>query len=366
MNPSANRDAFGPLVDRLRSLSTACGVSGREGRAAATFRSLLSPWVDQVDIDPLGSVVALKKANAPKPSGKRLLIAAHLDEIGLLVTGIEKQGYLRFTSVGGYDARVLLGQEVLVHPSSRPDLDIPGLIGSKPPHYQSPQEQEAIVPLAQLYIDTGLSPARVKRLISIGDTVTLKSPLALLSGQRVSGKALDDRACLAALCLAMEQLGRMKHAWDVYAVATAQEEAGLSFLGARTSAFRLKPDLALVLDVAHADMPLAPEYKTYTLGRGPTIALGPNIHPSLFEHLIVLARRREIPYQIETLAGNSGTDAADIQITGAGVPTAILGVPVRYMHTPVETTSLADIERLAHLVAAFVSELDHLDLNWRD
>lgn len=354
------------LLELLRELSQAPGPSGSEGRAARLAAERLSPLADRVVTDPVGSVVAFRRARGQKPSGGKVLLAAHLDEIGLLITGIEPGGYLRFTNIGGMDARVLLGQEVLVHPGSRPGEGLPGVVGAKPPHYQSPAEQEKSVPMHDLYIDIGMSERQARARVSAGDTATLRCRLAELQGGRVSGKALDDRACLAAMIKAMELLGPLSQSWDVYAVATAQEEAGLGFLGAASSAFRIKPDLAVALDVTHADMPLAPEHRTFALGKGPVIAIGPNIHPAVSEALALAARRLEIPFQMEPLAGNSGTDAADIQISGSGVPTGLVGVPVRYMHTPVETASLADIDRLARLLAAFVSGLDALDLSWRD
>lgn len=352
------------LTELLRQLSRAAGPSGCEGRAARLMLEKLTPLADRTMIDPLGSVAAFRKAGVKKPPGKKVLVAAHLDEIGLLITGVDTGGYLRFTQIGGFDARVLLGQEVLVLSGSGRELS--GIIGAKPPHYQSPAEQECVLPMHDLYIDIGLSERRARSLVSPGDTATLRGPLAELQGGRVSGKAMDDRACLAAMVRTMELLGTMRRPWDVYAVATAQEEAGLGYLGAVTSAFRIRPDLALVLDVTHADMPLAPEHKTFALSRGPVIAVGPNIHPAVSQRLIQTARRLEMPFQVEPLAGNSGTDAVDIQVAGSGIPTGLLGVPVRYMHTPVETASLADIERLARLLAAFVSELDTLDLSWRD
>ncbi len=354
------------LLDVLGRLTQPPGPSGHEGRAGRALAALLEPLADQVVTDRVGSVVAFKKANDLRPSGKKLLLAAHLDEIGLMVSGIEDGGYLRFTQIGGFDPRVLLGQEVLLHPGSRPGLELPGVIGAKPPHYQSSTEKESIVPMADLYIDLGISKKKVLSLVSLGDTITIRGRLVELHGGRVSAKAMDDRACLAALVRALALLGNMRFPWDVYAVATAQEEAGLGFLGASSSAFRVRPDLAIVLDVTHADMPLAPEHRTFALGKGPAIAIGPNIHPAVSDRLVQTAKRLEIPFQIEPLAGNSGTDAVDIQVAGSGIPTGLVGVPVRYMHTPVETASLADIDRLSRLVASFIADLGTIDLSWKD
>lgn len=366
-SPNTEKDLPGrSLVERLRQLGQSSGPSGHEGQTAGLLSKMLQPLVDRVAIDRVGSVVAVKKSNAAQPARGKLLLAAHLDEIGLMVTGIEPGGYLRFTQIGGFDPRVLLGQEVLVYPGSRPGLVLPGVIGAKPPHFQNPAEKDAVVPMADLYIDLGLSEKRTRSLVSVGDAVTMCGNFVELQGSRAAGKAMDDRACLAGLVQTLELLGNMRFPCDVYAVATAQEEAGLGFLGAAVSAFRIKPDLAIVLDVAHADMPLAPEHRTFGLGKGPVIAIGPNIHPAVSERLAQIARRLEIPYQIEPLAGNSSTDAVDIQVSGAGIPTGLVGIPVRYMHTPVEIASLVDISRLSRLLANFISEIDTLDLSWKD
>lgn len=365
-DPSLLQEEHKKIADLLRQLTGAHGPSGYETSAAKVVKDRLRPWAEEVFIDRLGSVVAYKKASRPYASARKVLLAAHLDEIGLLITSIDPEGYLRFTNIGGIDPRVLLGQEVLIHSSQKPGRMIPGIIGAKPPHYQSPQEQESVIPLADLYIDTGQKGPALKRAVAVGDAVTLAASFSELQNGRAATKALDDRICCAAMIRTLEHLATLSHPWDIYAVATSQEEAGLGFLGAATSAFRIKPDLALVLDVTHADMPLAPEHRTFSLAKGPVIAIGPNFHPAIAQRLMALARRLEIPHQIEPLAGNSGTDAVDIQIAGSGIPTGLIGIPVRYMHTPVETANLADIERVARLLAAFISQLDQLDLAWKD
>jgi len=365
-DPSPLQGEHKKIISLLNQLTQAHGPSGYEAPAARVVSEKLKPLADEVAIDRLGSVVAYKKASRPKASNGKVLLAAHLDEIGLLVTSIEQEGYLRFTNIGGIDPRTLLGQEVFIHSSLKPGKKIFGVIGAKPPHYQNPQEQESMVPLADLYIDIGRGGAAAKRAVAVGDAATLRSVFSELQGGRASAKSLDDRIGCAAMIMTLEHLSTRAHPRDVYAVATSQEEAGLGFLGASTSAFKIKPDLALVIDVTHADMPLAPEHRTFSLAKGPVIAIGPNFHPAVAQSLISLARRLEMPYQIEPLAGNSGTDAVDIQVTGAGIPTGLVSLPVRYMHTPVETANLADIERVARLLATFISELDQLDLAWKD
>ncbi len=177
-----------------------------------------------------------------------------------------------------------------------------------------------------------------------------------LKNRRVAGKAMDDRACVAIVTLALEHLSRIEHAWDIFAVATTQEETGLK--GATTSAYGVAPDLAVALDVSLGAHPGAPRVDTLPLGKGPSIGVGPNFHPKLVARLKKVARSREIPYQIEPTPGRSGTDAWAIQITREGVPTALVSVPVRYMHQPVETLDVQDVERAGRLLAAFIAGLE--------
>ena len=234
------------LIERL---TAAPGPSGYETRAALAAGEELAPFATKVKVDKMGSVVAFKKGLSR--DGKKILLAAHLDEIGLLITGIEPGGFLRFTQVGGLDARVLLGQEVLLHPVGRygPDtrIALPGIIGAKPPHFQTPEESSQVIPLEDLYIDLGLDEAAAKARVSIGDLATPRMPLTNLKNDRAAGKAMDNRACIAIMVQALEILSKCHHSWDVYAVATVQEE--VSGLGALTSAFEIHPDIGIAIDV---------------------------------------------------------------------------------------------------------------------
>jgi endoglucanase len=351
------------LIERL---TAAPGPSGYETRAALAAGEELAPFATKVKVDRMGSVVAFKKGLSRE--GKKILLAAHLDEIGLLVTGIEPGGFLRFTQVGGFDARVLLGQEVLLHPVGRhgPDtrIALPGIIGAKPPHFQTPEESGQVIPMEDLYIDLGLDEAAAKTKVSIGDPATLRMPFTNLKNDRAAGKAMDNRACIAIMVQALEILSKCHHSWDVYAVATVQEE--VSGLGALTSTFDIHPDIGIAIDVTHGDTPGVPDNDTFAIGKGPTITVGPNIHPAIAEKLKMVAKREEIPFQMEPCAGITGTDAVDIQISQEGIPTGLLGLPLRYMHTPVETLAAVDVERSARLLARFIQDLDDINLEWKD
>lgn len=347
------------VVSLLKQLSEATGIAGREAPVRELIRRMWEPFVDSFSQDRLGSLIALKHGTGPEPRPK-LMLAAHMDEIGLIVTGLER-GFLRIGRVGGTDLRVLLGLEVVVHG----ERDLPGIVATRPPHVLSRADRKKAVPWENIFVDVGLPEDAVRALISIGDLVSIRREMAELKNRRVAGKALDDRACVASVTLALEQLARVKHKADVFAVATVQEETGLK--GAIASAYGTAPDLAIALDVTFGKQPGTPDAETFALGGGPTIGLGPNFHPKLVDRLKRVADRYEIPYVIEPIPGQSGTDAWAIQIAREGVPTALLSIPVRYMHQPVETLDSQDVERTGRLLAAFIADLqsDFLEeLTW--
>ncbi|MDI6738950.1 MAG: M42 family metallopeptidase [Candidatus Edwardsbacteria bacterium] len=357
-------------LELVKRLTQAPGPSGYERRAALVTKQELARFADEVSIDKVGSVVALKKGAQKGADRKKILLAAHLDEIGLLITAIEPGGFLRFTQIGGFDARVLLGQEVYVHPVSKKgvatDVQYPGIIGAKPPHFQSAAESEAVIPMQDLYIDVGMDAAQIKTKITVGDIAAIRAPFVTLKNDRAAGKAMDDRACVAVLVKTLEYLQKVNHTWDVYAVASVQEEVGLACLGALTSTYNVRPDIGIAVDGTHADMPLAQDYETCQMGKGPAIAMGPNLHPAVVDKLKDVAKKEEIPYQLEPVPGITGTDAMDIQIAVDGVPTGLVSPPLRYMHTPVETIAAADIERAGRLLARFIQEVDDIKLEWKD
>jgi len=337
-------------IPLLKKLSEVDGIAGFEAPARELVRETWEPLVDEIREDKIGSLIALKKG-ITKGDSPKLMLAAHMDEIGLMVSGIE-EGFLRITRVGGMDRRVLPGLDVMVHGQR----NLPGIVATRPPHVLPPDERKKIVPWDKLFVDVGLPEDEVKDLVSIGDPISLQREMSELKNHCVAGKAMDDRACVAAVTLALEQLGRVKHAWDVFAVATAQEETGLK--GALTSAYGVAPDLAIALDVTFGQHPGVPKEGSYPLGKGPTIGIGPNFHPRLVTRLKEVAKDHEIPYHIDPIPGRSGTDAWAIQVTREGVPTALISVPVRYMHQPVETLDARDVERAGRLLAAFITEME--------
>jgi putative aminopeptidase FrvX len=340
------------LITVIKRLSAASGVSGSEANVRALVIELLAPLVDEISVDIPGNVVAFKRGGQTDTLRRKVMLSAHMDEIGLVVTGLEGE-FLRVAPIGGIDDRILLGQQVLVH-GRRP---LTGLIASRPPHVVAPEEREKIIPKDKLFVDVGLDADELEEQVSVGDFISFDCEPAELMGDLITGKALDNRSSLAAIYACLQVLSDMSHAWDVYAVATVQEEHGHN-LGASTSAFRLQPDLALVIDTTYGYVSGLSEAETFGLGKGPALSIGPNIHPVIYRRLSALADTLEIPHQTEPLPGHSGTDAWSIQISREGIPTGIISLPVRNLHTPVEIASARDVTRAGRLMAHFVAGLD--------
>jgi len=335
----------------LQRLSEASGVSGYEDEVREIVREQFAPLADDIRVDAMGNLIALKQGAAAGSPRRRIMLAGHMDEIGLMVTELDK-GFLRFTQVGGFDVRTLLSQAVTVH-GRRP---LPGIIGARPPHVLSLAERSKPVPMDKLFVDVGLPPGELAEMVRVGDLITLRAPFTELLGGRVCGKALDDRAAVAAIGVCLETLQTLQHSWDVFGVATVQEEVGLR--GAFTSTYGVAPDLGIAIDVGFAKQPGVTGPQQIELDKGPALAFGPNIHPALFREIKATADNLEIPLQVEVAPGGTGTDAGAMQITRAGIPTALLSIPERNMHTPIETLSLKDVTRTGRLLAHFIARLD--------
>ena len=307
----------------------------------------------------MGNLIALKRGAGHEPR-HTVMIATHMDEIGLIVTGI-KDGFVRVHGLGGTDRRALLGLPVDIHGRTR----LPGVIGSRPPHVLSRSERKRVQPWHELFVDLGLPEEEVKAQVRVGDHVTVRQEAQKLRNDRVAAKALDNRASVAALTLSLEALQSRRHAWDVYAVATVQEELGVK--GAITSAYGVDPDLALALDVTFAEQYNDKQTGTFELGEGPALGIGPNIHPAVLDLLKEAAKAHEIQVSLEPLPGSSGTDAWGIQVAREGIPTGLISIPVRYMHQPVEVAALVDIERTGRLLTAAITRLSpEFYARWED
>lgn len=339
------------LLDLLKTMISAPGLSGYEAPIRQIISQAWEPLTDELITSRIGSLHGLHKGNGTEPR-PGILLAAHMDAIGLMVKGIQDD-FLRLTEIGGIDPRVLPGQLVTVHARK----DLPGVIVQPPDRLLPDDVQDNPVPLEHLFVDVGLPASQLKNLVRAGDLISFAGlPVELSNGKQLVGHSLDNRASVAALTHCLELLQTRPHYWDVWAVATVQEEETLG--GAFTSAYHLRPQLAVAVDVTFAKGPGSSDHNTFPIDKGPTLGWGPNIHPGLYRQFKELAEKLEIPYQVEVMPRHSGTDAMGLQITAEGIPTMVLSIPIRYMHTPVEMVSLQDIKRAGRLLAEFIAQLE--------
>ena len=334
--------------DHLKQLVETHGPSGYEEPVAELLRAEWADLVDDFDSDGLGSLIGVKRATAGRSHGK-IMLAAHMDEIGMMAREIE-DGFIYAHRISGIDPRVMLAQPVLVH-GERP---LPGVVATMPPHMLTPADKRQYPPMDALVIDVGLPADEVEKLARVGDLITMDGPMIDLQGRQVAAKAMDDRCCVAVITACLELLRTMRHSWDVYATATVQEEVGLR--GAATAANHIEPDCAIALDVGFAEQPGVST--AMKLGGGPFMGIGANFHPKMNQRLREVADYYEIQWQSDVIPGRAGYDSWAIQVSRAGVPTALLGIPLRNMHSPVETLDLKDIERCGRLLAHFIGALD--------
>jgi len=282
------------------------------------------------------------------------MIAAHMDAIGLQVSRIQDE-FLHITKVGGIDIRVLPGLEVTVHGSGSEE-ELPGVIAMPPAQLLPESEGEGVIALNNLLVDTGLTASEVRKKVRVGDLVSFANEPLELADDVISGHSVDNRSSIVALTICLEELQKKSHAWDVWAIATVQEE--VTYLGAYSSAYQLRPQLAIAVDVTHATGPGVSGWQTHPMDKGVGLCIGPNMHPFLHTRLKEVAERVEIPWFLDVAPGHSGTDAYPIQVTAEGIPTALVEFPIRYMHTPVESVSITDIQRTGRLLAEFVTSLE--------
>ncbi len=334
----------------LTQLSELHGPSGYESAVRAALQTAWTPLVDSLEVGSLGSLVGLKRGSGSEPR-RRIMLCAHMDEIGLIVHDFAGDGFLHVTDMGGIDTRTLPGMPVIVHGRQM----LRGVVGVPALHTLSEADRAHYPGMDALVIDLGLPEAEVRALVSVGDVITMDAPVLDLGGTRLAGKAMDDRACVAAVTACLELLGTRRHLWDVLAVASTQEEVG-SF-GALTEAYRLNPDIAIALDVTFGTQPGVSEGH-YKLGTTPIVSLGANFHPALFEAIVTTAERLDMTLQPDPLPMSSGTDAWEIQTSRDGIPSALINIPIRHMHSTVELVDTVDITRTARLLAEFIAGLE--------
>jgi endoglucanase len=341
-------------IERLLTLfADAHGVSGHETAVGALLAEELSPLVDEVTEDAMGNVVGTRSGTGPA-----VMIAAHMDEIGFMVKYIDDNGYLRFVPIGGWFAQMVMGQRVMVHGTNGM---VPGVIGAKPPHIMEDDERKKVVQIKDMFIDVGATDADDAAALGleIGSPVTLDRSMVHLANGLVTGKSFDDRAGVVMMVAAMRRLKRKKVKATVHAVGTVQEEVGLK--GARTSAYALNPDAAIISEVTiPGDHPgVTKEQRHVVSGKGPVLTVvdadgrGVIVPKKVLTWLRTTADSAGIPYQLDVGSGGT-TDATAIHLTRKGVPTGVVSVPTRYIHSPIEVMSLEDLDKGAELLAQAV------------
>jgi putative aminopeptidase FrvX len=362
--PAAKRARAAGVPQVLRDLLAARGPSGYESAPAHVWRAAAGEFAE-VSTDVVGTPLALvARASSPhrprrgtgehgyENAPRRLLVIGHIDEIGLIVTHIDDDGYLWFRPVGGWDAQILVGQRVVLDTRGGP---VAGVVGKKPIHLLREEERKKVAEIRDMHIDIGARDEKQARgLVRIGDVAVIDAqPLELPNG-RLTSRALDNRlGSFVALEAARLVAAAGGAQWELAAVAAVQEET--TFGGSRTSAFALEPDAAIVVDVTHAtDAPGVDvkEAGKHELGSGPVITRGSNLNAALFELLHDTAEAEKIPFTVEASARATGTDADAVHISRGGVPTGLVSIPIRYMHSPVELVQLDDVYACARLIAA--------------
>jgi putative aminopeptidase FrvX len=342
-----------PIPPVLRSLLTATGPSGYETAPAGVFREAAGAFAE-VSGDVMGSSWARVKGTADGPT---LAIVGHIDEIGLIVTHIDDDGFLRFTGVGGWDTQILVGQRVEL--ATRGGV-VPGVIGKKPIHLLKDDERKKVAEVKELHIDIGAKDGdETRSMVRIGDVAVISGEPVELPNDRVVSRSMDNRlGCYVAYEAARLVAEAGGAAGDVVAVAAVQEET--TFGGSQTTAYALRPDLAIVVDVTHAtDAPGIDvnELGAHAFGSGPVVERGSNLHPAVFELLYEAGEADGIPFTVAASARHTGTDVDAMHLSRGGVPCGLIGLPLRYMHSPVEMVDLGDVDAAARLIAATARRL---------
>ena len=341
-------------MNLMEKLSVTPGISGFEGKIVEIIKEELENHADELEEDLMGNVIAIKKG---EKKGLKVMLASHMDEIGLMVRHIDKKGFLRFTKIGGINDQMLLNQTVTIHGKNG---DITGVIGSKPPHVMKAAERKKIIEYDSMFIDIGaFSKEEAEELVSVGDPISFKSEFEEFPNNLIMGKALDNRiGCY----IMIETIKRVNTKATVFGVGTVQEEVGLK--GAKTSSFKIDPDMAFALDVTIAgDHPgIKEDNSPAKIGNGPAIILADAsgrgiITPEKIKNLLISSSKEaDIKYQLEVSEGGT-TDASAIHLTRDGIPTGVVSVPTRYIHTTVSIASMEDVENTINLLVKAIDSL---------
>lgn len=345
-------DVYLETLQVLKDLIDAPSPSGFEQPAQEVYRKAVAPYADEVHTDVLGNVYAIVNPNG----NPKVMLAGHCDEIGFIVTNVNNEGYVYFGSIGGHDANITVGQRVFIHTDNGPLL---GVIGKKPIHLMEDDERGKKTNLHDLFIDIGTTgKAAVIEKVAIGDPITYAPGFETLEGDLVVAHAFDDKVGAFAVAETVRLLKGKTLQAAVYGISTVQEEVGLR--GARTSAYFTGAAVGIAIDVGFAtDYPGMNKNRVgeVEIGKGPCICRGSNINPQVYKMLCETARDHGIPFQVNAAGGATGTDANAMQLNQTGMATGLISIPLRYMHTPCEVVSLADVENTAKLLAAFLERI---------
>lgn len=332
----------------LKTLCKEAGVTGSENNASKTAKKLVEKYLDEVSIDDFGNVLGVLKSK--KSNAKTLLLDAHIDEIGLIVTAIESKGFLKVDRCGGMDRRILSAQPMIVHGKK----DIKGVVGSKPPHLENKEDAKKVPEFKDMYVDIGMTKEEAEKYVSLGDRITMIGEFKEMLNNRITVKALDDRSGIAAIIYALSKLDREKIQYNIQILFSVQEEIGGN--GAVIGAYKLKPDMAIAVDVTTAYTPDANKYECVEMSKGTAIGYSAILNKNMSDKLVSLAKKSEIPFQYESMGGRgTGTNADEFIISRGGVASGLLSIPLRYMHTPVEMLDIDDVKATGDLLVAFIN-----------
>lgn len=331
------------LKELLFDLCSAAGTPGDEGHAAQAAKKALEPYCE-VSIDHMGNLIAFM---GDRNAERQVMLDAHLDQIGMVVTQIDENGFLRVAPIGGVDRRVLPGAPVTVYGNEQ----LTGIVCCLPPHLVE-DDGNKVAPVDKMAVDLGLTKEEAEQKVSLGDRIIINGAPRELLNHRVASAALDDRAGCAALIRCAQLLSDKPLTCGLTLLLSSREETGCQ--GAKTGAFRIFPTEAIAVDVSFADQPGVASNKCGKLSGGPMIGVSPTLDREMKDKLVHIAKDEEIPYQMEVMGGSTGTNADAIGTTQTGVKTALISIPLRYMHTPVEVVDLEDVERTAKLMASYI------------
>lgn len=339
---------FSEMRSVLKALCSEGGVSGDELSVSQTAADLLKSYTDDVTVDKFGNVVGYIKSE--NSGAKTLMLDAHIDRVGLIVIYIDESGFLSVGACGSPDIKTLLAQSVTVHGKR----DIPGVVSTLPPHVKSQKDSDA-PEIDNIRIDIGMTKQQAEKIISLGDRITVNSEFRILgngSGEIVSAAAIDDRSGVCAVLAALDMLKGKKAAYNLAVCFTAQEETGER--GAKQTAFRVRPDEAIAVDVSFGKTPDSDPKETAELGSGVMIGFSASLDKNMSNSLRTLAVKNKIPFTCEVMPSSTGTNADAIGVSGKGVKCCTLSFPIRYMHTSIETVNLNDIKATAELICEYV------------